>query len=76
MTIPLLSAVHLRGDRAKEEGLPAGAIGFVVEIYGDEAYEVEFSDTAGTTIALVTVAQDDVEVVAEPGVVGTVHRAG
>lgn len=34
-----------------EAGLPAGTQGTVVQIYNDEAFEVEFSDDDGRTLA-------------------------
>jgi Domain of unknown function (DUF4926) len=53
-----------------EHNLAAGAIGSVVMDYrkysqGDRtpAYEVEFTDTDGVTLALITVPADDLEVV-------------
>jgi Domain of unknown function (DUF4926) len=36
-----------------EEGLQVGAQGTIVECYGDDAYEVEFVNGAGETIAMV-----------------------
>lgn len=50
-----------------EHGLAAGARGTVVMDYSKEArtptYEVEFCDSDGVTIALATLAGDDLEVV-------------
>ncbi|AYM44425.1 hypothetical protein BKG75_13135 [Mycobacteroides chelonae] len=42
------------------EGLTAGCIGTIVYVYTDSAFEVEFIDTDGTTIAVATVAADDI----------------
>ncbi|SHR99614.1 Uncharacterised protein [Mycobacteroides abscessus subsp. abscessus] len=43
------------------EGLTAGCIGTIVYVYGDDhTYEVEFIDADGTTIAVATVAADDI----------------
>jgi|tagenome__1003787_1003787.scaffolds.fasta_scaffold17771611_1 hypothetical protein len=57
-----------------EHNLSAGSTGAVVMDYSkhsDEklppAYEVEFVDSEGVTEALVTVAEDDLEVVSRPG---------
>jgi hypothetical protein len=57
-----------------EHNLSAGSTGAVVMDYAkhsDEnlpaAYEVEFVDSEGVTQALVTVAEDDLEVVSRPG---------
>ena len=43
-----------------EDGLPAGATGTVVHIFHRPytAYEVEFTDSDGTTTAMVTVTAD------------------
>jgi hypothetical protein len=51
-----------------EHGLPAGATGAVVHVYDDpsEAYEVEFIEPDGNTIALVTVRPDELELVERP----------
>lgn len=40
----------------EDEGVSEGAVGYIIEIY-DEAYEVEFSDPGGTTIALLTLSE-------------------
>ncbi len=60
------SLVVLKQGRASE-GLSAGDVGAVVHIYDDnKAYEVEFVDGGGTTVALLTLTADDVRSV-EPG---------
>jgi hypothetical protein len=45
-----------------QEGLEAGAVGTVVHVFHrpDTAYEVEFVDDDGTTIALATLAPDQI----------------
>lgn len=43
-----------------EEGLRTGDLGAVVEVYGDGGLEVEFVTASGRTLALVTLADDDV----------------
>ena len=54
------SLVVLNRDLVSE-GLSAGDIGAVVFVHRqDEAYEVEFVDGDGSTIALVTLKADDV----------------
>ncbi len=40
------------------EGLAAGAVGTVVGVYGSGGYEVEFLDTEGRTLAVVTLTAD------------------
>ncbi|MCC6227425.1 MAG: DUF4926 domain-containing protein [Microthrixaceae bacterium] len=54
------SIVVLNGDRVAE-GLHAGDVGTVVHIYGEgRAYEVEFVDGDGSTIALLTLEPPDI----------------
>ncbi len=57
--------MRLLTDKYQSEGVSTGAIGFIIEIYGDEAYEVEFSDKNGITIALIAIPQDEVELAEE-----------
>jgi len=54
--------VKLRKDRP-EDGLRAGSQGYVVEAYSSphQGYDVEFLDENGRTLALVTLAADDLE---------------
>ena len=48
--------------------LAAGAVGTVVLVYEDPpAYEVEFCDAEGITLALVTLREDDLERTDEQG---------
>jgi hypothetical protein len=46
-----------------EYGLPAGSLGTVVMVYESpgRAYEVEFADSEGITIALLTMLDQDLE---------------
>jgi hypothetical protein len=67
MMLPLLSIVRLTTDRYRSRGVDTGAIGVIVEIYDDRAYEVEFSDPKnGETIAMFAMPQGDVELVQTP----------
>jgi hypothetical protein len=67
MTLPLLSVIRLRSDRYLDKGVGTGAIGTIVEVYDDRAYEVEFSNPAtGETIALFAIPQNEVDLVREP----------
>lgn len=61
MTLENYSRVVLLTDRYKAEGVSTGAVGYIIEIYEDGAYEVEFSDQEGITIALFAVQPDEVE---------------
>lgn len=60
MMITEHSMVVLNDDRSAD-GLNAGDVGAVVHIYGEgKAYEVEFVDGDGSTIALLTLEPSDV----------------
>lgn len=61
MTQETLSLVRLLTDRYKDRGVFMGAVGVILEVYGDEAYEVEFSRSDGTTIAWFSVLQSEVK---------------
>ena len=75
MPLASLTPVRLRSDRYLAEGVAAGAIGVILDVYED-AYEVEFSRADGTTIAWFAVAQDEVEPYAAAEVVHDELRAG
>ncbi len=51
----ILDVIHTR-DAIPEHGLPAGAVGTVLEVFDKptRAYEVEFANEDGETIAMVT----------------------
>ena len=54
--IPQYSKVRITTDRFADEGVPAGTIGWIIEIHDDSdgpAYEVEVMDDGGHTVALV-----------------------
>jgi len=60
MMITEHSLVVLNDDRSAD-GLNAGDVGAVVHIYGEgKAYEVEFIDGDGSTIALLTLEPSDI----------------
>lgn len=60
MTLQQYSTIQLLADH-NDKGVPQGAIGVILEVYGDEAYEVEFSREDGTTIAWFAVPQNEVK---------------
>ena len=52
--------VKLVTDRYRDQGIDLGALGTILDVYGDEAYEIEFSRDDGTTIAWFAVLQNEV----------------
>lgn len=59
MTVKLHDTIELAVD-LPEEGLTAGSVGAIVHIFHEPtvAYEVEFTDDAGRTIAMTTLTPD------------------
>lgn len=53
--------VELLTNHYQERGISAGAIGTILEVYEDGAYEIEFSRQDGSTIAWFAVPQDEVK---------------
>ena len=68
MSLPPFSMIRLRTDRYRSRGVTPGALGVILDVYGDEAYEVEFTNPDGTSYAWFAVAQDEVEPALEPAV--------
>jgi Domain of unknown function (DUF4926) len=60
MTLKPYTVVQLLSDQYSDRGIPVGAVGTILEVYGNDAYEVEFSREDGTTIAWFAVAQSEV----------------
>ena len=61
--------INIRDSEGELINLPAGSIGTVVMIYDERvgdtgkmlAYEVDFCDSTGDTIALITLAPEDID---------------
>jgi hypothetical protein len=53
MTLEPYSVVELLTDHYQDRGVGVGEIGTILEIYGNTAYEIEFSRADGTTDRLV-----------------------
>lgn len=64
MSFENYSRVRLLVD--SKVSVKAGAIGYVIEVYDDGMYEVEFSDRNGSTIAQVVVHENELQI-DEPG---------
>ncbi len=74
MVLEEYSVIQLITDRYQDRGVSIGAIGTILEVYGSEAYEIEFSREDGTTIAWFAVQQNEVKPYSEKSL-GTVSRA-
>jgi hypothetical protein len=61
MTLESYSLVELLTNLYQDRGVSIGAIGTILEVYEDGAYEVEFSQDDGTTVAWLAVSQDEVK---------------
>lgn len=59
----IYSRVRLETDRFVGEGAPRGAVGTIIEVHDDNAYEVDFSDAAGITYAQIVAAKGELVVV-------------
>ncbi|MGH2560903.1 MAG: DUF4926 domain-containing protein [Thermomicrobiales bacterium] len=76
MPLPYLGTIRLLTDKYLDEGVTTGAIGTILEVWGDGRYEVEFSNReTGETIAWFTAQEEDLALVAPPGV-GRLSRTG
>jgi len=64
MKFALLETVVLNRD-LPEQGLRAGDLGAIVEIYGADGFEVEFVRASGQTKALLTLRSADLRSVSE-----------
>lgn len=66
MTFKDFTRVRLLTDTYAHEGVTSGAIGYIIEIYNDDAFEVEFSDKQGITIAQIVVHHNEIEATEHP----------
>lgn len=62
MKIPNYTRVRLLTDDYAKEGVGIGAVGYVIEVYPGEKYEVEFSDRQGITIAQIVLNFDQISI--------------
>jgi Domain of unknown function (DUF4926) len=61
------SRVQLTTGKYAKDGVPEGALGYVIEVYSDGMYEIEFSDPkTGRSVAQLVVAHEDVIECPEP----------
>jgi hypothetical protein len=55
------TVIRLTTDRYQDQGVCLGTLGVILEVYGEEAYEVDFSDEQGNVIGWFAVEQSEVE---------------
>jgi hypothetical protein len=53
--------VRLKTNKYQLEGASAGDLGYIIEVYPDGGYEVEFSDENGTTFAQIVAREDELQ---------------
>ncbi|MDR5749865.1 MULTISPECIES: DUF4926 domain-containing protein [unclassified Caballeronia] len=61
MSIEIYNRVRYIGAPGKFEQVFPGDIGYVIEDYGDSNFEVEFSNSDGTTRAQAVIGRKDLE---------------
>ncbi|HEX3425600.1 MAG TPA: hypothetical protein VHT30_05675 [Acidimicrobiales bacterium] len=61
---PCYSQVHFLTDEYLSQGAPKDAMGWIVEVYGN-AYEVEVSDSDGSTLFLGAVTDEHLELLTD-----------
>ena len=66
--LPEYSRVRLITGKYANDGVPEGTVGYVIEVYDDGNYEIEFSNPeTGSTFAQFVIAREDVIESPEPG---------
>lgn len=55
------SRVRLITDKHQSEGASCLEVGYVIEVYPDHKYEVEFSDANGMTTAQIVTSEEELE---------------
>lgn len=53
--------VRLQTDKYQVEGASRGTLGYIIEVYPPDAYEVEFSDQEGVTFAQIVAHGDELQ---------------
>lgn len=55
------SRVRLLTEKFQASGAALFDVGYIIEVYSDGDYEVEFSDKDGTTTAQIVVREEDIQ---------------
>ena len=67
--LPEYTRVRLITDKYANDGVPESTIGYVIDVYDDGNFEIEFSDSeTGNTFVQLVVAHEDVIESPEPGI--------
>lgn len=53
--------VRLQTKKYQTEGASKGDLGYIIEVYPDGCYEVEFSDVSGITFAQIIAQENDLQ---------------
>ena len=61
MALDEFTYVRHRTDRYRDRGVDHGTLGVILDLYGEDAYEVEFVGPDGDSIAWFAVLSDEVE---------------
>jgi Domain of unknown function (DUF4926) len=64
--IPCFSRVMVLTDKYGDRGVPCGARGYVIEVYDNGEYEVEFSGADGVNYASIVAVEAEIKP-SEPG---------
>ena len=65
MKFEIYSRIRMLTDTYRDENARAGAVGYSIEVYPDDHYEIEFSDENGITIAQIVAQGDEIELCPE-----------
>ncbi len=59
------SRVRMLTDAYRSENVHIGMVGYVIEIYPNDHYEIEFSNEDGITVAQIVARGDEIELYPE-----------
>ena len=65
MMLENYSRVRMLTDAYRTENVYAGMVGYVIEIYSNDHYEIEFSNEDGITVAQIVARGDEIELYPE-----------
>ncbi|NMM92564.1 hypothetical protein B2J88_51505 [Rhodococcus sp. SRB_17] len=66
LNLKIYDSVRITTDRYSDQGAPEGSVGYIIDIFAEDAYNVEFSDPAtGVTVAWIIAHPDELEGVSQ-----------